>query len=213
MPLLLVEKSHLPPCQTLNPVSYSNNSLARYSHGAFLIYSYRSDSNAEAFSWAACPRCWNWLTVLWLHLQLVVKVHMNDNSTKSLMVDERQLARDVLDNLFEKTHCDCNVDWCLYEIYPELQIGKSLPTSGCTSKAWLLFYFGLFLFCTFVSRSQGTTCHYPHLRWVLASLFLCGRHSVGRGWPGFGGYKLYYCHLASDSKGGRKAIWFIQLYV
>lgn len=49
---------------------------------------------------------------------------MNDNSTKSLMVDERQVARDVLDNLFEKTHCDCNVDWCLYEMYPELQIGE-----------------------------------------------------------------------------------------
>ncbi|XP_021096166.1 amyloid beta A4 precursor protein-binding family B member 1-interacting protein isoform X2 [Heterocephalus glaber] len=56
--------------------------------------------------------------------KLVVKVHMNDNSTKSLMVDERQLARDVLDNLFEKTHCDCSVDWCLYEIYPELQIER-----------------------------------------------------------------------------------------
>ncbi|XP_004716171.1 amyloid beta A4 precursor protein-binding family B member 1-interacting protein [Echinops telfairi] len=56
--------------------------------------------------------------------KLVVKVHMNDNSTKSLMVDERQLVRDVLDNLFEKTHCDCNVDWCLYEIYPELQIER-----------------------------------------------------------------------------------------
>ncbi|KAJ6666740.1 hypothetical protein lerEdw1_020464 [Lerista edwardsae] len=56
--------------------------------------------------------------------QLVVKVHMNDNSTKSLMVDERQVARDVLDNLFEKTHCNCNVDWCLYEIYPELQIER-----------------------------------------------------------------------------------------
>ncbi|NXX64572.1 AB1IP protein, partial [Spizella passerina] len=56
--------------------------------------------------------------------KLVIKVHMNDNSTKSLMVDERQVARDVLDNLFEKTHCDCNVDWCLYETYPELQIGK-----------------------------------------------------------------------------------------
>ncbi|GAB1286011.1 Amyloid beta A4 precursor protein-binding family B member 1-interacting protein [Apodemus speciosus] len=55
---------------------------------------------------------------------LVVKVHMYDNSTKSLMVDERQLARDVLDNLFEKTHCDCNVDWCLYETYPELQIER-----------------------------------------------------------------------------------------
>lgn len=56
--------------------------------------------------------------------KLVVKVHMNDNSTKSLMVDERQLARDILDNLFEKTHCDCSVDWCLYEIYPELQIER-----------------------------------------------------------------------------------------
>lgn len=56
--------------------------------------------------------------------KLVVKVHMNDNSTKSLMVDERQLARDILDNLFEKTHCDCNIDWCLYEIYPELQIER-----------------------------------------------------------------------------------------
>lgn len=56
--------------------------------------------------------------------KLVVKVHMNDSSTKSLMVDERQLARDILDNLFEKTHCDCNVDWCLYEIYPELQIER-----------------------------------------------------------------------------------------
>ncbi|XP_006907078.1 amyloid beta A4 precursor protein-binding family B member 1-interacting protein [Pteropus alecto] len=56
--------------------------------------------------------------------KLVVKVHMNDNSTKSLMVDERQLARDVLDNLFEKTHCDCSVDWCLYETYPELQIER-----------------------------------------------------------------------------------------
>ncbi|KAM7176496.1 amyloid beta A4 precursor protein-binding family B member 1-interacting protein [Macrochelys suwanniensis] len=56
--------------------------------------------------------------------KLVIKVHMNDNSTKSLMVDERQVARDVLDNLFEKTHCDCKVDWCLYEIYPELQIER-----------------------------------------------------------------------------------------
>nr|XP_060638416.1 amyloid beta A4 precursor protein-binding family B member 1-interacting protein [Anolis sagrei ordinatus] len=56
--------------------------------------------------------------------KLVVKVHMNDNSTKSLMVDERQVTRDILDNLFEKTHCDCNIDWCLYEIYPELQIER-----------------------------------------------------------------------------------------
>lgn len=75
----------------------------------------------------AFSSCWNLLAALWLYPQLVVKVHMNDNSTKSLMVDERQSARDVLDNLFDKTHCDCSVDWCLYEIYPELQIGKSHP--------------------------------------------------------------------------------------
>ncbi|NXX16982.1 AB1IP protein, partial [Podargus strigoides] len=56
--------------------------------------------------------------------KLVVKVYMYDNSTKSLMVDERQVTRDVLDNLFEKTHCDCSVDWCLYEMYPELQIER-----------------------------------------------------------------------------------------
>ncbi|XP_009632835.1 amyloid beta A4 precursor protein-binding family B member 1-interacting protein isoform X2 [Egretta garzetta] len=56
--------------------------------------------------------------------KLVVKVHMYDNSTKSLMVDERQVTRDVLDNLFEKTHCDGNVNWCLYEMYPELQIER-----------------------------------------------------------------------------------------
>ncbi|CAI9593115.1 unnamed protein product, partial [Staurois parvus] len=39
--------------------------------------------------------------------KLIVKIHMTDNSTKTLMVDERQTVRDILDNLFEKTHCDC----------------------------------------------------------------------------------------------------------
>ncbi|XP_030625761.1 amyloid beta A4 precursor protein-binding family B member 1-interacting protein [Chanos chanos] len=53
--------------------------------------------------------------------KLVVKVEMTDGSSKTLMVDERQEVRDVLDNLFEKTHCDCNVNWCLYETNPELQ--------------------------------------------------------------------------------------------
>ncbi|CAB1325789.1 unnamed protein product [Coregonus sp. 'balchen'] len=45
--------------------------------------------------------------------KLVVKVMMSDGSSKTLMVDERQTVRDVLDNLFEKTHCDCSVDWSL----------------------------------------------------------------------------------------------------
>ncbi|KAG9340090.1 hypothetical protein JZ751_022012 [Albula glossodonta] len=56
--------------------------------------------------------------------KLVIKVLMNDGSSKTLMVDERQTVRDVLDNLFEKTHCDCGVDWSLYETNPELQIER-----------------------------------------------------------------------------------------
>lgn len=49
---------------------------------------------------------------------------MNDGSSKTLMVDERQIVREVLDNLCEKTHCDYNVDWSLCETNPELQLGQ-----------------------------------------------------------------------------------------
>ncbi|MGH0164034.1 UNVERIFIED_CONTAM: hypothetical protein FKN15_046199 [Acipenser sinensis] len=49
---------------------------------------------------------------------------MNDSSSKTLMVDERQTVRDILDHLFEKSHCDCSVEWCLYEINPDLQIER-----------------------------------------------------------------------------------------
>lgn len=44
------------------------------------------------------------------------------------MVDEKQTVRDVLDKLFEKTHCDGSIDWSLWEINPELQAGKITPT-------------------------------------------------------------------------------------
>ncbi|XP_026056534.1 amyloid beta A4 precursor protein-binding family B member 1-interacting protein-like [Carassius auratus] len=53
--------------------------------------------------------------------KLVVKVELTDGSSKTLMVDERQTVRDVMDNLFEKTHCDCNVDWSVCETNPDLQ--------------------------------------------------------------------------------------------
>lgn len=49
---------------------------------------------------------------------------MSDGSAKTLMVDERQTVREVLDTLFEKTHCDCSIDWSLCETNPELQIGE-----------------------------------------------------------------------------------------
>ncbi|XP_069015815.1 amyloid beta A4 precursor protein-binding family B member 1-interacting protein [Embiotoca jacksoni] len=57
--------------------------------------------------------------------KLVVKVLMNDGSSKTLMVDERQIVRDVLDNMFEKSHCDCNVDWSICETNPELQLERA----------------------------------------------------------------------------------------
>lgn len=56
--------------------------------------------------------------------KLVVKVLMNDGSSKTLMVDERQNVREVLENMFEKTHCDCNVDWSLCETNHELQLER-----------------------------------------------------------------------------------------
>ncbi|XP_068603990.1 amyloid beta A4 precursor protein-binding family B member 1-interacting protein [Brachionichthys hirsutus] len=57
--------------------------------------------------------------------KLVVKVLLNDGSSKTLMVDERQSVRDVMDNLFAKTHCDCNVDWSLCETNPELHLERT----------------------------------------------------------------------------------------
>ncbi|XP_063777721.1 amyloid beta A4 precursor protein-binding family B member 1-interacting protein [Pseudophryne corroboree] len=56
--------------------------------------------------------------------KLIIKVHMTDGSTKTLMVNELQTIRDVIDNLFEKSHCDCSVEWCLYEENPELQLER-----------------------------------------------------------------------------------------
>ncbi|XP_029308939.1 amyloid beta A4 precursor protein-binding family B member 1-interacting protein-like isoform X2 [Cottoperca gobio] len=53
--------------------------------------------------------------------KLIVKVLLSDGSSKTLMVDERQTVREVLDTLFEKTHCDCSIDWSLTETNPELQ--------------------------------------------------------------------------------------------
>ncbi|KAL3988126.1 hypothetical protein ACER0C_012444 [Sarotherodon galilaeus] len=57
--------------------------------------------------------------------KLIVKVLMSDGSSKTLMVDERQSVREVLDKLFEKTHCDCSTVWSLCETNPELLIERT----------------------------------------------------------------------------------------
>ncbi|CAJ1071665.1 amyloid beta A4 precursor protein-binding family B member 1-interacting protein-like [Xyrichtys novacula] len=63
--------------------------------------------------------------------KLIVKVLMSDGSSKALMVDEKQTVREVLDKLFEKTYCDCSVDWSLCETSPELQIERGLEDHEC----------------------------------------------------------------------------------
>ncbi|KAM9845448.1 amyloid beta A4 precursor protein-binding family B member 1-interacting protein-like [Aulostomus maculatus] len=57
--------------------------------------------------------------------KLIVKVLMADGGFKTLMVDRRQTVRDVLDKLFEKTHCDCSISWSLCEMNPELHTERS----------------------------------------------------------------------------------------
>ncbi|KAM8728020.1 amyloid beta A4 precursor protein-binding family B member 1-interacting protein-like isoform 1-T4 [Acanthopagrus schlegelii] len=56
--------------------------------------------------------------------KLIVKVLMGDGSSRTIMVDERQTVREVLEKLFEKTHCDGSIDWSLCETNPELQIER-----------------------------------------------------------------------------------------
>lgn len=63
-----------------------------------------------------------------LSFQLVVRVHLSDESSKTMMVDERQTVRQVLDSLLDKSHCGYSLDWSLVEIISELQMGKSQKT-------------------------------------------------------------------------------------
>ncbi|XP_045707395.1 ras-associated and pleckstrin homology domains-containing protein 1 isoform X5 [Phyllostomus hastatus] len=56
--------------------------------------------------------------------KLVIRVHMSDDSSKTMMVDERQTVRQVLDNLMDKSHCGYSSDWSLVETISELQMER-----------------------------------------------------------------------------------------
>ncbi|XP_073768054.1 ras-associated and pleckstrin homology domains-containing protein 1a isoform X5 [Danio rerio] len=56
--------------------------------------------------------------------KLVVRVHLSDESSKTMMVDERQTVRQVLDSLLDKSHCGYSLDWSLVEIITELQMER-----------------------------------------------------------------------------------------
>ena len=49
---------------------------------------------------------------------------MSDDSSKTMMVDERQTVRQVLDSLMDKSHCGHSSDWSLVETVSELQMGE-----------------------------------------------------------------------------------------
>lgn len=102
---------------------------------------------------------------------------MSDNSSKTLMVDERQMVREVLDKLFEKTHCDCSINWSLCETNPELQIGEMTPTLA-DAQFLLTFSVSCIYFKTFqkealrITRTWWNGC-LPGLDTVKTSSALC----------------------------------------
>ncbi|KAK2840249.1 hypothetical protein Q5P01_013989 [Channa striata] len=56
--------------------------------------------------------------------KLVIRVHLSDESSKTMMVDERQTVRQVLDSLLDKSHCGYSPDWSLVENISELQMER-----------------------------------------------------------------------------------------
>lgn len=79
---------------------------------------------------------------------------MSDESSKTMMVDERQTVRQVLDSLLDKSHCGYSPDWSLVETITELQMGKGGATHTpespkhclcfalvCTVNTWTVFSF------------------------------------------------------------------------
>ncbi|XP_072253646.1 ras-associated and pleckstrin homology domains-containing protein 1a isoform X1 [Leuresthes tenuis] len=56
--------------------------------------------------------------------KLVIRVHLSDESSKTMMVDERQTVRQVLDSLLDKSHCGYSADWSLVETISELQMER-----------------------------------------------------------------------------------------
>lgn len=65
---------------------------------------------------------------------------MSDESSKTMMVDERQTVRQVLDSLLDKSHCGYSPDWSLVETITELQMGKlAAYSSQINTVLWLLY--------------------------------------------------------------------------
>ena len=69
--------------------------------------------------------------------QLVVKVFNKDQSSKTMMIDERMTTRNIVNQLLDKNHFDFQPDWTLMEEIPSLYMGESIAFV----RAMLLFVF------------------------------------------------------------------------
>ena len=50
-------------------------------------------------------------------------MHNKDNSSKTMVIDERMTTRDVMMQLIEKNHYDYSANWALVEEMPSLFLG------------------------------------------------------------------------------------------
>ena len=58
-------------------------------------------------------------------LQLFVRAHTVDGSSRSVLVDETMTVADVIDALVAKNHVTHNADWAIVERIPDLFMGES----------------------------------------------------------------------------------------
>ena len=60
-----------------------------------------------------------------------------DQSSKTMMIDERMTTRNIVNQLLDKNHFDFQPDWTLMEEIPSLYMGESIAFV----RAMLLFVF------------------------------------------------------------------------
>jgi len=60
--------------------------------------------------------------------KILVRTYNDDGSTKSILVDDSMLVRDVLFLLIHKNHREPDVNYAIVEILPDLHMGMTIPS-------------------------------------------------------------------------------------
>ncbi len=72
-----------------------------------------------------------------LSIQLIVKVFTEDNSSKTIFVDETMPTRTIVHMLVEKNHYDEKPDYSVVEQIPDLYMGRIILTDFLTNLCML----------------------------------------------------------------------------